>query len=247
VRASWADLHPKVRAHEGRGSRGPLPVVVGTLVSVEVERLPSGERRREPRILWPWWRMAPRKPRRTWNSSGARTSGASTWSIPSASSNRLWDGPRLGCATPSRPTGGRGRWWPLSSGLGWRGRVLADRRLCPGNAATTPATRRRSEFTRRFDAFVGTRDASEAAETLREIARKAERSPLWPSQTLPGPQNDRLRPRRQQTRSIAMDIKLIAILLVVKTQAKSCFFFQKTPGRTPACPSCRGPIHCKPL
>jgi hypothetical protein len=31
VRA-WAKLHPKVRAHEGRGSRGPLPIVRGTLV-----------------------------------------------------------------------------------------------------------------------------------------------------------------------------------------------------------------------
>ena len=48
VRA-WANLHPKVQAHEGRGSRGPLPIVVGTLVLVEVERLSHGERRREPR------------------------------------------------------------------------------------------------------------------------------------------------------------------------------------------------------
>lgn len=46
VRA-WSELHPKVSAHEGRGSRGPLPIVVGTLVLVEVERLPRGERRRE--------------------------------------------------------------------------------------------------------------------------------------------------------------------------------------------------------
>ena len=52
---AWANLHPKVRAHEGRGSRGPLPIVVGTLVLVEVERLPRGERRREPRVLWLWW------------------------------------------------------------------------------------------------------------------------------------------------------------------------------------------------
>jgi len=29
--------------------------VVGTLVLVEVERLPHGERRREPRVLWLWW------------------------------------------------------------------------------------------------------------------------------------------------------------------------------------------------
>jgi len=54
VRA-WAKMHPKVRAHEGRGSRGPLPIVVGTLVLVEVERLPRGERRREPKRLWLWW------------------------------------------------------------------------------------------------------------------------------------------------------------------------------------------------
>jgi hypothetical protein len=54
VRA-WAELHPKVQNHEGRGSRGPLPIVVGTLILVEVERLPRGESRREPRVLWLWW------------------------------------------------------------------------------------------------------------------------------------------------------------------------------------------------
>ena len=55
VRA-WAELHPKVHDHEGRGSRGPLPIVVGTLILVEVEqRVPRGESRREPRVLWLWW------------------------------------------------------------------------------------------------------------------------------------------------------------------------------------------------
>ena len=54
VRA-YSKMHPKVRAHEGRGSRGPLPIVVGTLVLVEVERLPRGEWRRKPRVLWLWW------------------------------------------------------------------------------------------------------------------------------------------------------------------------------------------------
>ncbi len=54
VRA-WAELHPKVHNHAGRGTRGPLPIVVGTLILVEVERLPRGERRREPRALWLWW------------------------------------------------------------------------------------------------------------------------------------------------------------------------------------------------
>ncbi len=54
VRA-WAKMHPKVHNHEGRGTRGPLPITVGTLILVEVERLPRGERRREPRVLWLWW------------------------------------------------------------------------------------------------------------------------------------------------------------------------------------------------
>ncbi|MCA1837402.1 MAG: transposase [Actinobacteria bacterium] len=54
VRA-WAKLHPKVQNHEGRGTRSPLPLVVGTLILVEVERLPRGESRREPRVLWLWW------------------------------------------------------------------------------------------------------------------------------------------------------------------------------------------------
>jgi hypothetical protein len=52
---AWAELHPKVQNHDRRGTRGPLPIVVGTLILVEVERLPRGERRREPRVLWLWW------------------------------------------------------------------------------------------------------------------------------------------------------------------------------------------------
>jgi hypothetical protein len=58
VRA-WAGLHPRVQNHAGRGSRGPTPIVRGTLVLVEVERLPRGERRREPRVLWLWWHGGP--------------------------------------------------------------------------------------------------------------------------------------------------------------------------------------------
>ncbi len=52
---AWARLHPKVRLHEGRGSREPLPIVRGTLVLVEVGRLLRRERRREPKELWLWW------------------------------------------------------------------------------------------------------------------------------------------------------------------------------------------------
>src|SRR5215211_7847638 len=58
--------------------------------------------------------MDPKGRHPTWISSGAPTSDASTWSIPSASSSSAWDGRRLGCATPSRRIGGRGWFWRLS-------------------------------------------------------------------------------------------------------------------------------------
>jgi hypothetical protein len=52
VRA-WAGLHPKQRAAPGRGTRKPRPIVRGTVVRVEVERLPA--RPYKPRVLWLWW------------------------------------------------------------------------------------------------------------------------------------------------------------------------------------------------
>jgi len=52
VRA-WAGVHPKIQAHERRGSRGPTPIVRGTLIRVEVARLPRPTR--EPQVLWLWW------------------------------------------------------------------------------------------------------------------------------------------------------------------------------------------------
>jgi len=59
LRAVRVRAFSKVRAHEGRGSRGPLPLVVGTLVLVAFERLSRGERRREPRVLCLWWHNSP--------------------------------------------------------------------------------------------------------------------------------------------------------------------------------------------
>jgi hypothetical protein len=52
VRA-WAGLHPTQQEHATRGSRRPRPIVRGTLVLVEVSRLPG--RSRKPRLLWLWW------------------------------------------------------------------------------------------------------------------------------------------------------------------------------------------------
>ncbi len=53
VRA-WADVHAKTQNHPSRGSRRPRPLVRGTLVLVEVERLPR--QTRIPKQLWLWWR-----------------------------------------------------------------------------------------------------------------------------------------------------------------------------------------------
>ena len=53
VRA-WAGVHAKSQNHPARGSRRTKPVLPGTLVLVEVERLPR--QTRIPKQLWLWWR-----------------------------------------------------------------------------------------------------------------------------------------------------------------------------------------------
>jgi hypothetical protein len=52
VRA-WSGLHPKQQHHPGKGTRGPRAIVRGTLVLVEVSRLPA--RVQQPQRLWLWW------------------------------------------------------------------------------------------------------------------------------------------------------------------------------------------------
>jgi hypothetical protein len=52
VRA-WADLHPKQQNHAARGTRKTRPVVRGTLILVEVSRLPGPVR--PWHFLWLWW------------------------------------------------------------------------------------------------------------------------------------------------------------------------------------------------
>jgi hypothetical protein len=52
VRA-WAGLHPKQQNHAARGTRKTRPVVRGTLILVEVSRLPGPSRPWQK--LWLWW------------------------------------------------------------------------------------------------------------------------------------------------------------------------------------------------
>src|SRR5215211_6384889 len=71
---------------------------------------------------------------------------------------------------------------------------------------------------RRFGTFARAGHTRQAAETLRTLSGAAQRPPVGTSQTLPGPQEGCLSPRREQARSFAMYLKLIAKLLLVKTQ-----------------------------
>ncbi len=57
VRA-WSGLHPKTRKAQERYGSESTCVVKGTVVLVEVGRLPQGERRRQPKALWLWWNGA---------------------------------------------------------------------------------------------------------------------------------------------------------------------------------------------
>jgi hypothetical protein len=51
---AWAGLHPpKQQRHPGHRSRGPRPIVRGTIVRVQVQRVPA--RTRPPKVLWLWW------------------------------------------------------------------------------------------------------------------------------------------------------------------------------------------------
>ncbi len=76
VRA-WGGLHPKTRRAKDRYGSESAAVVKGTVVLVEVERLPRGERRHRPKTLWLWWHG---EASRTSTSCGGRTAAASMWS-----------------------------------------------------------------------------------------------------------------------------------------------------------------------
>jgi hypothetical protein len=69
-----------------------------------------------------------------------------------------------------------------------------------------------------FDAFGETGHARKAVKTLRKITWEAKRPPLWQGDTLPGGKEGSLRTQEDGQRgSFAMEIKLIAKLLAVKT------------------------------
>jgi hypothetical protein len=50
---AWTGLHPKQQRHPGHGTGGPRPIVRGSILRVQVERVPA--KTRPPKVLWLWW------------------------------------------------------------------------------------------------------------------------------------------------------------------------------------------------
>jgi hypothetical protein len=50
---AWSGLHPKQQRHPGHRTRGPRPIVRGTVIRVQVQRVPA--KTRPPKVLWLWW------------------------------------------------------------------------------------------------------------------------------------------------------------------------------------------------
>ncbi len=195
VRA-WADLHPKVSAHEGRGSRSPLPIVVGTLVLVEVERLPRGERRREPRVLWLWWAGSEgTEPDLSllWRAYARRFDLEHTFRFLKQTFG--WSSPRF-----RRPEQADLWTWLVVAAftqLRLARASVADMRLpSVGKTLRSGMADASAGPPRSFGAFGTVGDASEGTETLREVSREAQRKAFGPGEALPGHQKERLSLRR---------------------------------------------------
>lgn len=79
-------LHPKTRRAKKRYGCESAAVIRGTVVLVEVERLPRGERRRKPKKLWLCG--GTEKASRTFPCCGGDTFVGSIWNILFAIGNR---------------------------------------------------------------------------------------------------------------------------------------------------------------
>jgi hypothetical protein len=199
VRA-FSKMHPKVCAHEGRGSRGPLPIVVGTLVLVEVERLPRGERRRKPRVLWLRWHGPERD-------------------LPLSQTGFGMEHPSGKAPRTGRPVdvAGFSSFHPAEAGAGARSGP---------EAALGTSLRRRSTDTsagpsRSFGAFGRARHTRQAAETLWTLSWAAQRTALGPGEALPGSQEDGLNPHEDRERgSFARDFISIPKLLCLERKVR---------------------------
>ena len=188
VRA-WAGLHPKQQAHPGRGTRKTRPIVRGTVVLVEVSRLPA--RPYQPQVLWLWW-AGPGEPDLDllWRAYVRRFDLEHTLRFCKQSLG--WTTPRV------RHPEQADRWTWLVVAAYTQLRLarpwVADRRLPwerpldPGKL--TPVSRPSCPFCAAADG----RHAGQRAKTVRPLAGPPQGPPLRARHPLPGPEKGRLRP-----------------------------------------------------
>ncbi len=182
---------------------------------------PRGERRREPRVLWVWWHGGGEPDLGLlWRSYVRRFDLEHTFRFLKQTLG--WTTPRV--RHPEQADRWSwGWWWPPTRSSGWPARPPAR----GGSAAAVGGPLRRGAPdtdpgpSRRLGAFGSPGHARRPAETLREIARTAQRAPLGPGQASSGPQKERLSPRRPRTRTFCDGHKAHRKTPVLKTQAKA--------------------------
>ena len=115
---AFARMHPKIDSRGGfKDHQGPLPVVVGTLIGVEVERLPGN---RDPKPLWLW--ASKPMPANAgemdhwWSMCLRRFDLEHTFRFLKQG---LGGGPDPGCTVRRRPTAGPGSWWSPMRCCAW--------------------------------------------------------------------------------------------------------------------------------
>jgi DDE superfamily endonuclease len=100
---AWSGLHPKQQRHPGHGTRRPRPIVRGTIIRVQVQRVPA--RTGPPKVLWLWWSgSGPLDLDRAWRAYVRRFDCEHT--VRFCKQTLGWTTPRL--RHPSRPSGGPG-------------------------------------------------------------------------------------------------------------------------------------------
>src|SRR5918993_5078752 len=111
---AWSGLHPKQQRHPGHGSRGPRPIVRGTIIRVQVQRVPA--KTRPPKVLWLWW-AGPGELDwdLVWRAYIRRFDLEHT--IRFCKQTLGWTMPDRGI--PPRPTGGPGWCWPATPSCAW--------------------------------------------------------------------------------------------------------------------------------
>ena len=134
VAQAWDRLHPRLTHRSAwLDHDGPLPVIEGTLIRLQVDHLPGD---RDPKPVWLWCSRTGAPPGR-WTGCGRRSCADSILSTPSGCSSRSLAGPPRNSVTRPPRTGGPGSSSPAMPSSGSPGRWRRTC-ACPGNGPPRP-------------------------------------------------------------------------------------------------------------